>query len=271
MFGQSIRYVFQRHILPFLISCVIAYTIYLVTGEAVYGAIVMAFALVGAIGGRLVGSSPLEAADEHSPSIAQRLLLHDRLLVRFAALFTLSTVLFVAAWSLGYYLLPGGVLRSAGAAPAEAVNQAAPTLFGELLSILTWNLTLPVVVIVLANLAMRVNGYPLGYLYPLFNSIMYGLTLGTNSFVFPMAERMAPSLAVLERAGPYEFAGYILITAATYSLARFEMPNFFRGTIRRVTPTPALRLTREQWLGMVLGVLIVALAGLREAMMIVAL
>ncbi len=252
------------------ISMVIAVAVYLVTDQVFLGLLVIGVAsavAAASIWGRRGERTP-RAVGETVPSPFKQALLNERLVVRFAALFGAAALLFVLAWLVGYYLLTEGAV--AGTRTESNTVATESTLVWELLRILTWNLTLPLIAIVGANLLLRINGYPLGYLMPLLWSLWYGLIIGSNSFAIPMVERMAPSLAVLQRAGPYEFAGYCLIAVATYGLPRFEMKHFLEGKIERVLPTPLL-LTFQQWFGLGLGLLVVVLAGRREAMMIVAL
>ena len=103
---------------------------------------------------------------------------------------------------------------------------------------------------------------------PVLWGLFYGLVIGTNSFAIAMAERMAPSLAVLERAGPYEFAGYCLIAVGTYSLARFRFTDFLAGEIQRVDTGILDEIGREDWMALLFGILVVIAAAWREAAMI---
>ena len=257
-----------------VISLLMAAAVYLITRSALLALWVVGVAAAIAVAGLVMqrrGATPTDVVKsrrEKRTSPLGRALLHDRLPVRFATLFGLVAVLFVAAWFIGYHLLPE---RALAAAPARgALDESPATLGAALLQILAWNLTLPLAVVIGANLLLRINGYPLGYAHPLLTSVWYGLILGSNSFAVPMPARMAPSLAVLQRAGPYEFAGYCLIAVATYGLARFEMKHFLEGRVERVTPSVPLSLTPTQWLGLASGIALIVLAGWREAAMIAA-
>ena len=93
--------------------------------------------------------------------------------------------------------------------------------------------------------------------------------MGTNSFSIPMAEQMAPSLAVFVRAGPYEMIAYILVTVATYNQSRFALTQDMHSPkdIHRISPVP--RLSLEQWGGIGLVIALFLLAGWHEAAMII--
>ena len=80
-----------------------------------------------------------------------------------------------------------------------------------------------------------------------------------------MAERMAPTLAVFSRGGPYEMIAFILIAVATYNQSRFALTN----NSHRISPVP--RLSLEQWVGIGLAIALILFAGWREATMIMAL
>jgi hypothetical protein len=197
----------------------------------------------------------------------KRLLCHERLHVRFLALFGLGVALFTLAWMLSYLFLPEGVLRRTGAAQL-AGDEAASSFIAEWLPIMAVNLVM-VLPIVLANRIFRFRGYPLGYLIPLVWLTLYGMTLGTNSFSIPMPERMAPSQAVFGRTGLYEIAAYTLVAVATYSFPLYEVKRFFPPTSEPVIPTPKLSLTVEQWIGLGLAFAILPAANAWEAYMIV--
>jgi hypothetical protein len=264
--------------LPFLVICLLGYLIYAGTGQILFSVLIIGAGLGGAIGSIIVEARAATAttagsrASPHTrPSLLQRFLLHRRLTIRFTSLMLLVAVLFTAAWSTGYYLLPEGMLRGQTAVPALIVEGRAETLWQEWLTIAAWNLTLPVAIILLANLLLRIHRYPAGYIILSIQTLLNGLVLGTNSFAIPLAEPMAPSLAVLQRAGPYEIAAYTLICVATYSLSHFEITSIFQGELRRVHTRLHFALTKEQWIALILGMVLLVFSAWREASMIMAL
>jgi hypothetical protein len=112
------------------------------------------------------------------------------------------------------------------------------------------------VVIALINLLLIPSGF--GYLVPLAWYIYYGLLLGTNSFGIAMPERIAPSLVIFERAGPFELTAYPLSAAASY----IRTPALkWPGKLRHISPSA--------WVVLVISLLMIVLAGLREALMII--
>lgn len=200
----------------------------------------------------------------------KRLLCHERLYVRFLALFGLGIVLFTLAWTLSYYFLPEGVLRGRTGSAILAGDEAAGSFIAEWLRIAALNL-MAGSLIVLSNRIYRYKGYPLGYLIPLAWLTVYAAFLGSNSFSIPMPERMAPSLAVLGRTGLYEMAAFTLVAVATYSINLYKVTRFIPPTYETVTPKPKFSLTCEQWVGLGLAIVVLLAANAREAYMIMAL
>jgi hypothetical protein len=200
----------------------------------------------------------------------RRFLCHERLYVRFLALFGLGVVLFTLAWTLSYYLMPEGVLRGRTGSAMLAGDEAAGSFIAEWLRIVALNLVAGSL-IVLANRIYRFRGYPLGYIIPLAWLTTYAICLGTNSFSIQLPERMAPSLAVFGRTGLYEIAAFTLVAAATYSINLYNVTQFIPPTYQPVTPKPRFSLTLEQWVGLSLAIAVLLAANAREAYMIMTL
>jgi len=199
-----------------------------------------------------------------------KFLFNDRIIVRFISLFVISAILFTAAWYLSYYFLPEGIMQGKTGSAIIVGSEAAPTMLEEWGTIVMWNLG-ALFLVILVNLIRYLDRFPLGYINPLGSTALYAICLGTNSFSIPMAERMAPTLAVLGRGGPYEMAAFILVAVATYNQSRFALTQDMHSLkdIPRISPVP--RLSLEQWAGIGLAIALILLAGWREAAMIMAL
>jgi hypothetical protein len=200
----------------------------------------------------------------------KRLLYHERLYVRFLALFGLGVVLFTLAWTLSYLFLPEGVLRGRTGSAMLAGEEAAGSFIAEWLRIVALNLAAGSLIVV-ANRIYRYRGFPLGYLIPLAWLTVYAVCLGTNSFSIPLPERMAPSLAVFGRTGLYEMAALTLAAVATYSINLYKVTRLIPPTYEPVTPKPKFSLTLEQWVGFGLAIAVLLAANAREAYIIVTL
>lgn len=189
----------------------------------------------------------------------RRLLLHDSLPVRFAALLGLGLILFYVSWIVAYALLPEAVLRGKSGAAVLAGTEAAPSLLFEFIRIAAINMAIAGLFIVLPNRLLQIDGYPLGYLPPLLWFVHYGLLLGTNSFSVPMPEPLAPSWTVLARSGLYEIGAYCLIAASTHSIAVARSPRLFSFASEPVRPRPPfLAGVHKAGLGWALAVLLVS-------------
>lgn len=200
----------------------------------------------------------------------KKLLYHERLYVRFLALFGFGLALFMLAWTLSYLFLPEGIIRGRTGGAMLVGDKAADSFFAEWFPIVAVNL-FSVLMIVLANRIYQYEGIPLGYPIPLAFLIMYAVCLGTNSFSIPLPERMAPSLAVFGRTGLYEIAALTLVSVATYSINLYEVTRFIPAAYTTVTPKPKFSLTLEQWIGLGLAIVILLAANAREAYMILTL
>jgi len=193
-----------------------------------------------------------------------KFLFNDRIIVRFISLFVISAILFTLVWYLSYYFLPEGIMQGKTGSAIIVGSDAAPTIFEEWGTIVMYNLGI-LLLVFLVNLIRYLDRFPLGYVTPLGMIVLYAIFLGTNSFSIPMAERMAPTIAVFSRGGPYEMIAFILVAVATYNQSRFALTN----NSYRIRQVP--RLSLEQWVGIGLAIALILLAGWREAAMIMAL
>ncbi len=198
-----------------------------------------------------------------------KFLFNDRIIVRFISLFVISAILFTAVWYLSYYFLPEGILQGKTGSAIIVDSDVAPTMLEEWGTIVMWNLGMLFLVFIV-NLIRYLDRFPLGYIQPLGLITLYAVFLGTNSFSIPMAEPMAPTLAVLGRGGPYEMAAFILVAVATYNQSRIALTKDMHSLkdIHRISPVP--RLSLEQWVGVGLAIALILFAGWREAAMIMA-
>ncbi len=199
-----------------------------------------------------------------------KFLFNDSIIVRFVSLFVIGAILFTTVWYLSYHFLPDGILQGKTGSAIMVGSDAAPTMLEEWGTIVMWNLG-GLLLIVLINFIRYLDRFPLGYIPPLGQIALYAIFLGTNSFSIPMAERMAPTLAVFSRGGPYEMMAFILIAVATYNQSRFALTQDMHSLkdIPRISPVP--RLSLEQWVGIGLAIALILLAGWHEAAMIMAL
>jgi hypothetical protein len=248
------RLILQGFGLSFLLAAVL----FVVTGQftaflVVPLGLLLGFGVGTVLDGRKPSARPAAGSTARQPGLLNRWLFNERLLVRAASLLLTGAVLLIAAWFAGYYLLPEGALLGPQSLEGSA---AAPPSLGLLLAEIVGRNAIWVVVIALINLLLIPSGF--GYLVPLAWCIYYGLLLGTNSFGIAMPERIAPSLVIFERAGPFELTAYLLSAAASY----IRTPALkWPGKLRHISPSA--------WVVLVISLLMIVLAGLREALMII--
>ncbi len=169
------------------------------------------------------------------------------------------------SWTIAYYFLPEGLVRSIGLLGRLAGGTAAKSLHREFIQILLLNM-LGFTFILGSNFILRVKNISFGYLVPLAWMIMYAVTLGTNSFSIPMEATMAPSLDVFGRSGLYEMMAAVLFAVATNSISFNKSETFF--TPSQKVPRAERIMKKEQWIAVIVAIFILAVAAFREAYMI---
>lgn len=199
----------------------------------------------------------------------KRLILHESLWIRFLSMLGVGVFILLVFWSLSYQFLPEEVLRGRTGAAVLAGAEAAATFLAEFVRIALLNLFM-MTMIIIANRLLEINGVPLGYFPPLFLSVIYAITLGTNSFSIPLPRQMPPSFGVLLRSGPYEIAAYILMAVSTYELPIYRFKRLIPPDSEAIEPEPAFTKNVE-WLGFILAILILLIANAYEANQIVSL
>jgi len=177
-----------------------------------------------------------------------------------------------AAYLVGYYLLPPGLMRNSPQTAAGRAVAAAGSFSQELALTLLFNLGMVALVAVLLNLN-QVNGTPTGYVYPLALGLTGGLIAGTNSFAasnladYTVWEGMALSLSI----GNLEMLGYICVIAATVRLGIYQYKSWWRwsGEWKAVKTgkLAEVRFDRYEVAFLVVGIALVVLAAYRETQM----
>lgn len=196
----------------------------------------------------------------------KNLLKSDKIKMRFFGLYLLSLILLFLSWFTAYYFLPEGLLRGRTALSSLAGDSAASSLLLEFFKIFILN-SLAFSLIIAGNYILRVKYFAFGYLVPLAWTIIYGLTLGTNSFAIPAAEKLAPGWRVFLRSGPYEMMAAVLLAVATDQIAINKSESFFQRS-ETVAESERPKLKKKNWLAVIISFLILAAAALREAYMI---
>ncbi|MFC7226087.1 hypothetical protein N0B31_01625 [Salinirubellus salinus] len=214
------------------------------------------------------GDAPTGTAPSTLWSRLSAVVNHENVLVRFVASWVVFTTLFVAAWYVGYYLLPEGVLR--GAAGVGARTPYLGNVRAEFLSILGFNL-LFALVLVGANTFRSVET-PLGHLVLLVTFVQGGLVWGSNSLVI-QAGRLEPSLAVaLGRSGLYELTAFVAIAVATRGVMLWHQRSGprWREEFERVRSVRDWHVSLGEWVMLLAGLVLLAGANYVEAVRVAA-
>jgi hypothetical protein len=191
---------------------------------------------------------------------------HENVFVRFASLWLVLLVLFVAAWYVAYYLLPEGLLLPTN--KATVLPEYAGSVWAEFLTIFAINLS--GCLIIAASNTFRSIRTPAGYVTVTIVWVQGALTWGTNSLAIE-AGRLAPSLSVLlGRSGVFELTAYAAVAVATRELMIWHQRSTprWREEFERVRSPRDWHLSRTEWLVVLAGVTLLAAANYREAVMI---
>ncbi|MEM2876281.1 MAG: hypothetical protein QXL67_04965 [Candidatus Bathyarchaeia archaeon] len=125
-------------------------------------------------------------------------------------------IILLTSWSLSYVSLPEGSAR--GVVIVSYVPLTTEEVNSTFIRIFFYNLLVAAALITLANL-IKVKGLPLGYFALLYHWALYGVFLGTNSFMLPSVAKLFPSLNTLfHGSGIYEITSYTILAAATYNI-----------------------------------------------------
>ena len=192
----------------------------------------------------------------------KKYLMHPKLLVRFGALLGVVMAALLGAWILSYLLLPEGLLRGRTAAQALAGNDlAGGSVWLEWLRLLAINLGALFISIIAPNLFQTEKGYPLGYTSTTLIAVVFGVTLGTDSFSVPLGGKMLPTLAIFGSSGLYEIIAYVLAAAATFSIPRYRLlGSMFKQTVQTIVPPKTKAVIVERFIGVLLAIIILVIA-----------
>jgi hypothetical protein len=168
-----------------------------------------------------------------------------------------------AAWVLSFRSLPEGIIRGSSGAYYVPVKAQDETM--TFVRIFLWNVFVGCIPVAIGSL-VRVKGIPLGYLLTFYHWGVYGVLLGTNSFVIPGPSKFIPSLTTLfYGSGIYEITAYTLISAATFALYnRIGNSSGNLDSVRK-QKTFALRLSKTELVVIAFAILILAMANYYEA------
>ena len=159
---------------------------------------------------------------------------------RTIAAITIAFVLWIAAWTLSYFLLAEGVLRDLMSARVpDDILKAGPSLA---LTIFEWNLVFGVGAIVVGSF-FAIGPVSLGYFAPWWWALGYGVALGTNSFVITVPGKIAPHISILwQHIGAPEILSYLLVAAALANIHMWRPRRWYDLTLSRVRSIADIRL-----------------------------
>jgi hypothetical protein len=192
----------------------------------------------------------------------------DSVFKRILWLYGLHSLLSNIFLLVGYYLLPEGLLRGTPLTYAGEIAGKPEGFWAKFGLTLLFNLGLMAVVGVGANL-QQVKGFPAGYFIPIILGIVGGLITGTNSYVaddlsrYSALDGMALGLSI----GGVEMLAYVIIIASTIKLGIYQYRSLVDWKPTKVMNLRDVRLSKQEMLCLVIGVLLLILAAYRETEM----
>jgi hypothetical protein len=187
---------------------------------------------------------------------------------RILLLYGLYSLLSNAFLLVGYYLLPEGLLRKSPLTFAGEIAARPESFWAQFGLTLLFNLGLVTVVGLGANL-QQVRGIPMGYLVPAVLGVVGGLVTGTNSYVaddlsrYSVLEGMALGLSI----GGVEMLAYTIVIASTAGFGIYQYRSLVDWKPTKVMSLRDVRLSRQEMLCLVVGVLLLIWAAYRETVL----
>jgi hypothetical protein len=138
---------------------------------------------------------------------------------------------------------------------------------------LLFNLGIFATIAIVANFN-QVKGFPTGYLIPIVLAGTQGLIVGTNSFLADNLDRYSnvrEAMALGQTIGGLETLGFILVIASTVKYGVYQYRSWWRWS-GKWKPTKLMnlrdvRLSRQEIVCLVLGILLLIIAAYRETVM----
>ena len=172
-------------------------------------------------------------------------LAHRSLFGRTLAAIAVAAILWMSAWTLSYFLLSEGVLRSLMSARVpDDILKAGPSLA---VTIFEWNLVFGVGAIVVGSF-FAIGPVSLGYFAPWWWALGYGVALGTNSFVVTVPGKIAPNISILwQHIGAPEILAYLLVAAALANIHVWRPRRWYDFGLRRVRGLAEIHLNAAEF------------------------
>jgi hypothetical protein len=197
-----------------------------------------------------------------------RALTHRSPFGRTLAAIAIAAVLWVGAWTLSYFLLSEGVLRSLMSARVpDDILRAGPSLA---VTIFEWNLVFGVGAIVVGSL-FAIGPISLGYFAPWWWALGYGVALGTNSFVVTVPGKIAPNISILwQHIGAPEILSYLLVAAALANIHVWRPRRWYDLGLRRVRGLAEIHLGATDFACIAIALTLLFWTASREAAGVIA-
>ncbi|MCX8062980.1 MAG: stage II sporulation protein M [Anaerolineales bacterium] len=166
------------------------------------------------------------------------------------------------AWITSYLLLPEGFLRGKSVSQiVSGYDLLGGSIYLEWLRIFAINLFILGIAIIAPNIFRNDKNIPLGYLTTEIISIIYAISIGTNSFSFTLGGKLPPSFDIFTTSGIYEIMAYVLGAAATFPLSKYRIVGKWpKQTIEKISD-PMTKVDRiELIIGIIVSIIVLIIS-----------
>jgi len=173
--------------------------------------------------------------------------------------------LLFAFFVIGYLFLPEGILKGSPTTFFAKEITKQKNFFPHMGQTFLTNLGLCFFVGVGLNF-IRIRRFPLGYFVVIATGIFGGLIAGTNSFLGGISTYTLEGWLIALRIGFLEMLGYACIIATTVSFGLYQYQSWWRweGKPTKVTNFHDIRLSRQEWIVLIVGILLLIIAAYNE-------
>jgi len=197
----------------------------------------------------------------------------DSVFKRILWLYGLNTLLFNVCFVFAYYLLPEGFMRGSPQMAAGEIVAKAEFFWPQFGRTLFFNLGIMTTIAIVCNFN-QIKGISVGYLIPLVLGVTGGLVVGTNSFVADNLDRYSnvrEAMALGQTIGGLETLGFIFVIASTIKYGVYQYRSWWRWSGEwkptKVMKLRDVRLSKQESVYLVFGILLLIIAAYRETVM----
>ncbi|MHB1390018.1 MAG: hypothetical protein ACYCXF_02135 [Thermoleophilia bacterium] len=207
--------------------------------------------------------NPLVEDETQTIQFYMKLLTHNKVYIRFLALWPLCLILLFLSWFISFRFLPEGILTNKLPSAGIGLGSGGFTLI--FIKIFFFNLVVAGGILTFANL-FQVGRLPLGYVPIMVQWIGFGIFLGTNSFSVPMIERAYPSFRFfVSSPGAFELTALTLLVASTAGIGIYRQASWLGVKTYKLKKLSEIHLGMTELAMILIAVILLFIGNWKEA------